>query len=368
MDPILANNYELYKRLMVDFELRKHEQWVEFPTNMQMSKYKYSTFGKVWSKYSNRPLSLQEDLGGYTMVTIYFDNGKKITQKVHTLGASAFIPNLENKPTVNHINSNRHDNCIWNLEWATKLEQAQNPITKIKKSSKRMQASVLQLDLNNNIIKCWPSVKEAAISVGISSSNIVNVCKGKYGCKTSGGFKWKYDNDDLPNEEWREITYRDEKFIVSSCGRLKRDNGPIITGHIEAGYRKTETSNGNSIKFSKIVCLAFHGPPSQPNMIVNHKDGNKLNDRADNLEWLTQKDNIQHAFDNGLVDTKNIRILNSKPVYQLDLNGNLIAEFSSAEEASMNTGFSKGVIRCSCNRGRGTSISNGYIWKYKINT
>lgn len=113
------------------------------------------------------------------------------------------------------------------------------------------------------------------------------------------------------------------------------------------------------IKFSKLVCLAFHGLSPLPNMIVNYKDGNKLNDRTDNLEWLIQCEIVQHTHDNGLINT-----LVSKPVFQLDLKGNLIAEFKGVRDASKDAGFNEKCMSKACRKERGTSVYNGYIWKY----
>jgi hypothetical protein len=49
-----------------------------------------------------------------------FKNGRRSTRYVHRVVASAFIPNLDNLPEVNHKNANKHDNAIENLEWCTK--------------------------------------------------------------------------------------------------------------------------------------------------------------------------------------------------------------------------------------------------------
>lgn len=62
---------------------------------------------------------------GYLMTTMS-KNGKAITPLVHRLVAETFIPNPENKPTVNHINGNKTDNRLENLEWCTYSENEQH--------------------------------------------------------------------------------------------------------------------------------------------------------------------------------------------------------------------------------------------------
>lgn len=67
-----------------------------------------------------RNLSLTHD--GYVKVRL-IGNGKDVTQRVHRLVAEAFIPNPDEKETVNHIDGNKENNCADNLEWADRHEQ-----------------------------------------------------------------------------------------------------------------------------------------------------------------------------------------------------------------------------------------------------
>lgn len=108
---------------------------------MQLTKYKISTFDGVWSKHSNWSLSSFRD--DYILVSLYFDNWKKTKRRVHRFLALAFITNTKNKSTVDHANTIRDDNNIWNLEWVTSLEQIQNRVPKISKSSIGLQALIL---------------------------------------------------------------------------------------------------------------------------------------------------------------------------------------------------------------------------------
>ena len=86
--------------------------------------YQITNHGRVWSTYSKRFLALYSKRG-YTYVTIRKD-GKEHYLRLHRLIAKAFIPNLENKPQVNHINGIKLDNRLSNLEWCTARENIQH--------------------------------------------------------------------------------------------------------------------------------------------------------------------------------------------------------------------------------------------------
>lgn len=93
------------------------------------SNYSISDSGVVTSKrvYANTHVRKQQiNNCGYCMVSLIDDNGKKHLKSVHRLVAQAFIPNPDNKPQVNHINGNKRDNIVSNLEWCTAAENTQH--------------------------------------------------------------------------------------------------------------------------------------------------------------------------------------------------------------------------------------------------
>lgn len=85
--------------------------------------YKVSSFGRVYSKHSDRILIPKKSRAGYLRITLCSGTGDHRTVGIHRLVALAFIPNPDNKETVNHINEIKTDNRVENLEWATPAEQ-----------------------------------------------------------------------------------------------------------------------------------------------------------------------------------------------------------------------------------------------------
>ena len=120
-------------------------------------------------------------------------------------------------------------------------------------------------------------------------------------------------------------------------------------------------------KVHKLVCMAFHPIEGKENyddykdLQANHKDGNTLNNNADNLEWVTKSENMKHAYSSGL--NKKVR-----GVLQYENKGGEIGEFIgehvSVAEAFRNTGIQEHEIRASCKKQGGYTFKK-YLWKYK---
>ena len=86
--------------------------------------YIVSNTGKVRRCGSDRDRSVR-DRKGYPSIDLY-TNGERRTRRVHRLVAEAFIPNPDNKPEVNHIDGNKHNNDVSNLEWVTSKENCRH--------------------------------------------------------------------------------------------------------------------------------------------------------------------------------------------------------------------------------------------------
>jgi len=176
---------------------------------------------------------------------------------------------------------------------------------------------------------------------------------------------------------WKDIKGF-ENYQISNTGLIKK--GDLILKPFEnEGYDRILLTNG-SIKSKKLIhrIVAEHfilNPLNKPQ--VNHKDCNKKNNNVDNLEWVTNKENVQHAIQNipnrkkqlqddmskiGKMYGRQNSLNSRKPILQLTLGGNLIKQYESARQASSELNISYKCISKCCN-GKLKTYKN-FIWKF----
>jgi hypothetical protein len=351
--------------------------------------YEVSTYGNI-RNITTKHLLKPSVNKIYRYVSL-INNSKRYTVSLHRLIAKVFIPNPDNKPTVNHKDHNPLNNHINNLEWATYYEQI---IHKRKSSPEIYEYTgtrpVWRICPDKNIkLQKYNSIKEAAKWIfdnkltkvqefGNGNNIKTKICsvirKGKttgkntcinkyYERKTAYGFKWKYDNIDeniFKNEIWKEIPFDlvDCKgYSISSYGRVRNNKGRITLGYSKQNDYLVVNINNKGHYIHRLVALVFiSNPDNRP--IVNHKDGNKQNPKLDNLEWIDYSGNSNHAVSIGKIITK--------PVIQYDLNNNKINEFKSVREAAEYLKISKGTISNICNKKY--SLSRKYTLEWKLNS
>ena len=102
----------------------------------------------------------------------------------------------------------------------------------------------------------------------------------------------------------------DERYLVSECGHVystikKRwiKLSPNKHGYLNLGV-KNPTTPRNGASIHRVVAFTWLGNPPEGKPEVNHKDGNKSNNSADNLEWCSRSENIKHGFNTQLFDEK----------------------------------------------------------------
>lgn len=171
--------------------------------------YEVSNLGNVRSKYRQYVDSLGKNrivksklLTKQLMITGYYKVDLKVNyinkiMTIHRLVAIAFIPNPDNKPTVNHIDGNKINNHITNLEWATFSENNKHALDNgLRKSPCKLgklnhnSKPVYQYSKTNIFICEYSNAREANKITGIDYRHISSCCLNKR--KTTGGYIWKY--------------------------------------------------------------------------------------------------------------------------------------------------------------------------------
>lgn len=130
-------------------------------------------------------LTFSKTNSGYLRV-IMANNGIHKLILVHRLVAQAFIPNQLNKREVNHINGNKTDNRVENLEWVSSSE---NKIHAFKNKLYKSEKPIYQIK-NGKIINKFESGMDIKRKLGLSPQNIGKVCLGKR--KSAYGYQWRY--------------------------------------------------------------------------------------------------------------------------------------------------------------------------------
>jgi hypothetical protein len=338
--------------------------------------YDVSSFGNIRNNKTNYIMKLQKNIQGYMRVSLINLNKKSINCYVHRLVAKTFIKNPENKPTVNHIDGHTSNNNLKNLEWATMTEQNNHKCLCKRKMSKPINyISVFKIDIKNeNVIEEYISISDAAKwiidnklttiteynknNISIISSKICAVANNKR--KVAYGYKWKYSNTNtcLIDEIWKEIPSNIvgiNNYFVSNLGRFKNNKGKIKYNYkYSSGYKRISI-NRKSYLLHRLIELTFSENPENKKC-VNHKDGNKINNSLDNLEWNTCLENNIHKINSGLSNC-------TKKIIQYDTNMKKISEYDSIVKCSRILNISSSCISDNC-RGKTTNTKCGYIFRY----
>lgn len=154
--------------------------------------YYVSNEGEIKNFKTNHILKLKINNGGYYSTNIRVD-GKIKTIRPHRLVAELFIPNEDNKPYVNHIDGNKLNNKVTNLEWCTPKENTKHAFKNNLCNQHTTGIPCVKMDFYGNILETFPSLLSAAKSVNGYYNGIYKTCIGEY--SQYKGYIWKYLKD-----------------------------------------------------------------------------------------------------------------------------------------------------------------------------
>lgn len=166
--------------------------WKKIIIDGNETNYSVSTNGEIKNDNTDKILS-QRTQQGYKHITLTI-NKKAKSCRVHRLVATAFIPNPENKPYVNHIDGIRSNNNVTNLEWVTPAENTQHAVRTGLMQPTR-ERIVIQYSLAGQKIKEYVSIMEAARETNSLPEKITQCCR--FERNSHNYFQWRYKEDEV---------------------------------------------------------------------------------------------------------------------------------------------------------------------------
>ena len=256
----------------------------------EKTNYTISDEGIVFNLKTNREVKGTTKRNEYKTVQLTINNKQK-SLMVHRLVANAFLENPNNLPIVHHKDRDKLNNKLSNLEW---------------------------VDYKDNVEE-KTKVREKQLSI-----------------------------EKLENVVWKPLKIN-ENYLVSNTGNVaNKKTQKILNGTFRNGYKRVTIGN----KVYSVHILVYETFKGAVHGVIDHIDGNKLNNNIDNLRDVSQSKNMKNAVRNG--HSSQIK------VQQLDNNFNIINEYPSFSEAARQMGVTYCAIKSAVDR---NGKSCGYYWR-----
>lgn len=159
---------------------------------------------------------------------------------------------------------------------------------------------------------------------------------------------------------WKDIPGYEGIYKISSDGRVISVNGIRKAEMSKTGYWRISLWNkgkGKHFFIHRLVAMAFIPNPNHYDL-VNHIDGNKLNNNVENLEWCNLSQNVRHAYRTGLVHPATTKVIQ----YTKDFVK--VKEWNSIREACDELKLNHANIVTVCSQRTNRKVCGGFIWRY----
>jgi len=300
-------------------------------------------------------------------------NKKSVPKQIHILVAKQFIHNPKPKKfdQVNHIDTNKKNYQIENLEWIDGSGNAQHARKTCFVNSTAFK-HVTRINEKTKEEKTYLTVNAAEAD----TPNASRYCIYQAAKKNGGyhrGFLWKYNEPIViapKNEVWKAFptALKLNRYEVSDMGRIRGaiNHRIMKMRNAKQGYRTIKLyKNGicsaqkelqGTFNVHRLVAMTFCDGRTKYKNVVNHINENTSDNRSINLEWMTPSENSQHSM--GI------------EVEQLDAEtGALIAQFPSITAAAAAVGIQgSGYISQVCKGEKNRSTSGGFKWRFAPKT
>ncbi len=270
---------------------------------IENSNYVLNERGEVKNIRTGYKIKYQIDNKGYARVKIVC-NGKGKSYKIHKLVARYFIGETPIGCVVSHKDNDKLNNRLENLEYITQTENSKRAYDDL------LFDSILEKNDIKNIIILYVqglSPHHIAKLYGVSRNTIRDILRGKTWKSVTKGNGYSQirkiyiknrdvlESVDIKDEVWKQI-HSNPNYLISSVGRVKRiSSSKILKPKISADGYLIIGIGKKMYSLHNLVAREFIGPCPDKYQL-NHKDGNKKNNKVDNLEYVTQSENIKHRF------------------------------------------------------------------------
>lgn len=308
-----------------------------------MNGWKVSDLGRVWGARIGPFTPLSEDHGGYLKVT-----GNRKSAAVHRLVCIAFHGAPPSpKHTVDHKDGNRKNNHADNLRWASPSEQMVN--RKVGHQRRRVDYTPVEANIGGGWCR-FDSVTLCADHLGLNSRGISKCLTGVL--KKHGGLKFRWvEEPTIDGEEWRFLS--EQAVWISTHGRSKNKNGRVFTPRpAGGGYCRV---GGHFVH--RLVMIAFGPEKPEWASSVDHKNRDRANNHVDNLAWSSP---MMQAQNKAMCAP---RLINHCKAVRMVAADGTATIFSSAKEASNQTGVGRGEISMHAN-GKRKRTKSGTKWEF----